>query len=231
MQEANGTVLFVKVPHWVIDFQMKADLNGTQFRIFSTIVRYTFGYNQDEHWLSVSFLSNLMDCNEEQVKRELRRLVQRGIVLQRTEMKKRYLRINPKIGDGLGSYVGDGSGSYIGDGLAPHIKKDTKEKRNKEKYYINSERIDDIPFLKIYLNLYKKITGRKHVRISEDSFTFIDNQISYLIDMGTTEEEWIEQSTEYLKEEIPKGNNGSIVYFLNISYRYFDVGRYDQFET
>lgn len=223
--------LFVRVPHWVMEFQMKADLNGTQFRIFSAIVRYTFGYNQDEHWLSVSFLASLMDCNEEQVKRELRKLVQRGIVLQRTDMKKRYLRINPKIGDGLGSYVGDGLGSYIGDGLAPHIKKESKEKRIKEKHYIDSERIDDIPFLKIYIDLHKKIRKKRHVRISEKSFAFIENQINFLIEMGTTEEEWIEKSTVYLKEEVPEGNNGSIVYFLEITYRYFEVGRYDQFDN
>ncbi|MNK74060.1 hypothetical protein D3C87_935660 [compost metagenome] len=68
------------------------------------------------------------------------------------------------------------------------------------------------------------------MRISDESFTFIQQQIDYLIEMGVTEEEWEKQTTLYLENEIPKGNNGSIVYFLEITYKYFEVGRYDQFD-
>ncbi|MNV48269.1 hypothetical protein D3C71_1401670 [compost metagenome] len=131
--------------------------------------------------------------------------------------------------DSLDTTEGVSLDTRSSDSLDTHIKKDLK-KKNKEKHYIDFKKIDDIPFLKIYLNLYQKVKGKKHVRISDESFTFIQQQIDYLIEMGVTEEEWEKQTTLYLENEIPKGNNGSIVYFLEITYKYFEVGRYDQFD-
>ncbi|PQP89676.1 replication protein [Paenibacillus sp. AR247] len=226
--ENSKDSLFVKVPHWVMNYQMTADLNMTQFRILNAVIRNTFGYNQTEHWLSVSFISGLTGCNQEQVKRELRKMIQRGIILQRREGKKRYLQINPDIGDSIGSSIGDSIGSYKGDSLAPHIKKETKEKRSKEKYYIDFDEIDD-PFLNFYLNHYKKVMKRKHVRISEKTYEFIQNQISHLIECGTTQEEWEEGVTQFFKDPLKEGNNRSIRYFLELSHRYFEVHLYNQF--
>lgn len=235
---------FVRVPHWVMEFLMKAKLNMTQFRIINAVIRNTYGFHKSWNWFSLNFLSQLTGCSNPQVTRELRKLIDQKILIEKYEEGKRLLRINPllefkganpppQLLQGTNSLVSSGTNPLDSEGtnsLDSHIKKETKEKESKEKHYIDFEKIDDIPFLTIYINLHKKIRGKKHVRISEESLVFIDEQIQYLIDVGVTEEEWVEKSVLYLKKEVPEGNNGSIVYFLEITYRYFDVGRYDQYD-
>ncbi|MED5015952.1 replication protein [Paenibacillus chibensis] len=227
MPNKASTDLFVKVPHWVMDYLISADLNMTQFRIMNAVIRYTFGYNKHDCWLSLPFLSELTKCNERQVRRELKEMIKQEIILDRTEGKKRYLMINPKIPDSLDHDTGLVR-PVLPDSLDPHIKKDTKEKRSKEKYYINFSEIDD-PFINFYLNHYKKVMRRKHVRISEKSYEFIQNQISHLIECGTTQEEWEEKVIQFFKDPLKEGNNRSIRYFLELSHPYFEVHLYNQF--
>jgi phage replication O-like protein O len=229
MDELHSEDKFVRVPHWVMDYQMSADLNGTQQKIFTAIVRSTYGYNQNERWLSVSYLSKLTKCHEEQVKRELRKMIQLGVIIQRIDQKKRFLQINPKLGNELGSFEGNGLGSYMGNELGSLLKKENKERDIKEKLYIDFDQIDDT-FINFYLEYYKKAMKKEHVKISEESYMFIETQINHLIDCGTEQKEWEQQVKQFFKDPIHTPNNRSIVYFLNITYRYFDVGRYDQFD-
>lgn len=210
---------------------MTAELNMTQSRIFNAVVRYTFGYNKQEGWLSLDYLSQLTRCDKRQVRRELKRMIDRQIILERKEDKKRHLRINPKlknqIEDSLDPYVEDSLDLYKEDSLDPYIKKDIKEIKDKEKYYIDLT-IDDSDFINIYLNYFSEKMKKKHPRVSEDNYAFVINQIEHLKSFDVTEENWKEQVVDHFTV-LPKSNNGSIVAFLHASHRYFEVHMYNQF--
>lgn len=138
---------YVKVPHWLMDYLMSADLNMTQFRIVHAVIRHTFGYQQRERWLSLDFLSQLTKCDKRQVRRELNELIKSGIIVARIEGKRRYLRINrqkaEKIGDSSDPYIEDWLDLQIEDSLVPHIKKEVK-KEVKEKYNLLLKKEDHI---------------------------------------------------------------------------------------
>ncbi|MNW64348.1 hypothetical protein D3C74_426270 [compost metagenome] len=71
---------------------------------------------------------------------------------------------------------------------------------------------------------------RKHVQISVETYGFVINQIEYLIDIGTGFEEWKEQVAQFFKDPVKEGNNRSVRYFLQCSFRYFDTPLYNQFD-
>jgi phage replication O-like protein O len=233
MDELHSEENYVKVPHWVMSYLMTAKLNMTQFRIINAIIRFTYGYHQEEHWMSLDFLSQLTECDKRQIRRELNALIKAGIVLARIENKRRYLKLNPRLAekmeDSLDLLIEDSLDPYLGDSSDLHIKKKNKEKDIKEKHYIDFNQIDDT-FINFYLEYYKKAMKKEHVKISEESYMFIETQINHLIDCGTEQKEWEQQVKQFFKDPIHTPNNRSIVYFLNITYRYFDVGRYDQFD-
>lgn len=88
---------FVQVPHWLMDYLMTADLNMTQFRILHAVIRHTYGYRQRERWLSLDFLAELTQCDKRQVRRELNRMIDVGLISVRVEGKRRFLRVNRQI--------------------------------------------------------------------------------------------------------------------------------------
>src|SRR5690606_5873777 len=74
-----------------------ANMNMTQFRIFQVVKRETFGWGRKEHWFTQSFLSERTNCNQRQVARELKKMVESGVLLERFEGRNRLLRINPAL--------------------------------------------------------------------------------------------------------------------------------------
>lgn len=242
MTEINSDENFVKVPHRVMDYLMTAKLNMTQFRILHAVIRNTFGFHEEWNRFSLNYLSRMTGCSNPQVTRELGKLIENEILIECYRDNQRMLRVNPTLGleggnspplKGTNSLDSTATNSLDSEGTNSsdsHIKKKNKEKGTKEKLYIDFSKIDDMPFLKTYLNLYQEIKGKKHVRISEESFSFIQNQIDFLMGEGVTKEDWEEQARFYLEKETPKRNNGSIVYFLKRTFRSFDIGRYDQFD-
>jgi phage replication O-like protein O len=144
---------FTKVPNTILNYLMTADLNMTQFRIFNAVVRETFGWHREWCWMSLSVLAQKTNCNQRQVERELRVMIEKKILKERGNRMKRELQVNALICSSTDSLDGtttdslDGSGS---DSLDGYIKKDIKEK-NKENNTSNSTNsshsLND-PFLK-----------------------------------------------------------------------------------
>lgn len=241
MDELHSEENYVKVPHWVMSYLMTAKLNMTQFRIMHAVTRNTFGFHKTWNQFSLNFLSQMTNCSNPQVTRELGKLIDQQILIEKYEDGKRMLSINPALKDeGSDQTPQRGTTSLVSRGTIPsdsggtnsldsHIKKKNKEKDIKEKHYIDFDQIDDM-FITFYLRQYKKVMKKEHVKISEDSYMFIETQINYLVDCGTEQKEWEQQVKQFFKDPIDTPNNRSIVYFLNITYRYFDVGRYDQFD-
>ncbi|MEH7157508.1 replication protein [Neobacillus drentensis] len=76
-QTKNG---YTKVANEILEHIMKADLNGTQFRIVTAIWRYTYGFNRKEHELSLTFLSEALSTRKSHVDKELTALIDRKII-------------------------------------------------------------------------------------------------------------------------------------------------------
>lgn len=94
----TGPENFTKVPNHLQDWLMTAKLNMTQFRIVHAIIRHTYGYHRTWAHISLMFLSEKTGCIKRQVTRELKKLIDAKIIIERYEDDKRLLRINPKVG-------------------------------------------------------------------------------------------------------------------------------------
>lgn len=225
----TGPENFTKMPNHILEWMGMIDLNGTQFRIMNAVIRHTFGYHRRWSHFTQSFLSDLTNCNQRQIARELKVMVSRGILLQRFEQGKRMLCINEKIAakndqddDGydyldIPSYDELDIGSYVG--LDTHIKKDIKE-RYKEKRYLPLSGQDHI-FIKIYLYHFKRVMKRDHMEVREDKYESIMDDVKDWSDaMEVTPDEWEEAVIEHF-DNLTEGNNGNIIAFLRAARRYF----------
>lgn len=228
MAESNEP--FVRVPHWLMDYLMTADLNMTQFRILNAVIRYTYGYRQRERWLSLDFLAELTKCDKRQVRRELKRMIEAGVISVRIEGKRRFLGVNRQViekkGGSLDLYKGDSLDLQIEDSSVPHIKKEVK-KTEKEKYNLSLVREEHV-FIDIYLKYFKRYMKKNHMKISAEQYEWIINQIEHISSWGVDIEDWEEQVIDHF-EHLSPNNDGNIIPFLYASHRRFDVGMYDQF--
>ncbi|OME02655.1 hypothetical protein BSK54_10375 [Paenibacillus odorifer] len=235
MEDAAGGENFVQVPHWVMDYLMTAKLNMTQFRIVQVVIRNTFGFHRTWNQFSLTFLSEKTDCHKRQVTRELGMLIDSKVLVERYDKGKRVLRINPKLkskesntsphtesgSDSLDTTRGDSLDTRGSDSLDTHIKKEIKEKEDKEKYYIDLP-IDDHVFLKIYNSEFKRALKKEHPKITEQQLLDIIHHMELLQEWEITGEEFKEQVRDHF-ETLPKKNNGSILAFIPSFMRRFEV--------
>lgn len=229
---------FVSVPHWLMDYLMRAKFNMTQYQILLTVIRYTYGFNKEWGQFSISFLVQKTGAARSRVTEELKALKEMNILTERYEEKnKRLFRLNEKVirsnvtevsqegSPPSGTTRGPSSRTTDSPPSGTHIKKDIKEKGIKEKHYIALE--SDDHFINIYLN-YLSQKKKKHPIVTEEQREWIINQIDYLRSYEVTAADWEEQVKDHF-EHLPKSNNGNIIAFLHASHRRFDIGMYDQF--
>lgn len=218
--------LYVQVPHRIQDYLMTAKLNMTQFRIFNAVVRYTYGFHEEWRQLSFSFLSEVTRCNERQIKRELKTMLERGILVERMHDGKRELRINPLLGgDSLDTGRGDSLDTTASDSLDTHIKKDSKETYKENKRYIDFDEIDAASYLQIYHSYYKRKFNKQHPRVTEEQAQRIIAYIDQLNEWDVDEETFEEAVAEHF-DKLPISNDGKIFPFIEAAHRYF-IGERD----
>ncbi len=93
-QKENG---YTAIANELLEAIYRAKLNGTQFRIFLAILRFTYGFNRKCHEFSLGFLSDSIGSNKQQVKRELDKLIDLNIIIVVKEAgfnNSRILKIN-----------------------------------------------------------------------------------------------------------------------------------------
>lgn len=88
-QKENG---YVPISNELIDQLCKTKLNGTQFRIILLVFRYTYGFNRKSWKLSTSFISEAIDCDIRQVRREIKSLIDMNIL----SVNKNFNGISPR---------------------------------------------------------------------------------------------------------------------------------------
>lgn len=210
--------LYVQVPHRIQEYLITAKLNMTQFRIFNAVVRYTYGFHEEWRHLSFSFLSEKTKCNERQIKRELKAMLEQGILTERMHNGKRELRVNPLLGgDSLDTGKGDSSDTSNSDSIDTHIKKVIKEK-DKKTYTVFPD--GEHEFLYLYHQNFKKKFGKPHMRVSEEQLQRIWNFIDQLNECDMDRESF-EQAVKDYFENLPENNNGNFLAFIQAARRFF----------
>lgn len=88
---------FSKIDNPILEEIAKFKLNGTQFRIITYLWRCTYGWSKDEYQMSITFISKATGIDVPQVQRELKKLIDRKIILvmeNHTDSKGRCLSFN-----------------------------------------------------------------------------------------------------------------------------------------
>ena len=75
---ANG---YTPIANELLEKVYQLKLNGTQFKIVMCIWRFTYGFSRKDHELSESFISNAINTDKRQVRRELNNLIGLNILL------------------------------------------------------------------------------------------------------------------------------------------------------
>lgn len=125
-QLENG---YTRIADEILEKIAKLKLNGTQFRILLIVWRYTYGFSRKETDLSVSFFANALDVSKRQIQRELKSLIEHGILLEVSKPSFNATRVikfnknfshqmtNKTPDDRLDTAPGDGLDTSSGDGL------------------------------------------------------------------------------------------------------------------
>jgi phage replication O-like protein O len=78
-QLENG---YTKIADAILENMSKAKLNGTQFRILLIVWRSTYGWGKKSFALSESYLSEATGIHKQQIKRELKAMIDLGVLIE-----------------------------------------------------------------------------------------------------------------------------------------------------
>lgn len=76
-QVENG---YTRIANELLDKLAETKINGTQFRILMVVFRYTYGFQRKKHELSETFIAKATNIHRQQIKRELKDLIDRKII-------------------------------------------------------------------------------------------------------------------------------------------------------
>ncbi|MDQ0876787.1 phage replication O-like protein O [Paenibacillus sp. V4I3] len=79
VQLENG---YTAIANVVLEQLYQTKLNATQHRIVLAVLRFTYGFKRKSHAFSMGFLSKAVDGDRRQVQRELKKLLDRKIILE-----------------------------------------------------------------------------------------------------------------------------------------------------
>ncbi len=93
VQKENG---YTPIANEIIEQLVRLPLNGTQLRIIAVVWRYTYGFSRKQHELSISFIRKslgLETTQYKQVTRELKRLLDMKILIEKVKPNKNKTRV------------------------------------------------------------------------------------------------------------------------------------------
>jgi phage replication O-like protein O len=182
---------YTKIANEILERMALTKLSPIQYRLIFVIWRYTYGFNRKEHSFSLNFLSEATQYDKRQLQRELVKLEQRKIILQKVQPgKPRIISFNKNYdewldeetvgnstngkvtnGNSTKGTVGNSTNSTIGNPTNQEIKNINK---NLNKYKEDDEGIVE----KILVLLQKsKILEKEDITefLREDIQDVIDN--------------------------------------------------------
>jgi phage replication O-like protein O len=198
-QRENG---YTGIANEILDKLAAIQLNGTQFRIIMVVFRYTYGFQRKEHELSETFISKATGIHKQQIKRELKTLIDKNIIKierEATFEKPRLISFNKNYEDWLdklislevaktipGSEMDTTTGSELD--TSPGSELDTQERKlkenSKENIYIVFSHWNQKKII-THKTLTDKISSHINARLKEgyevrELLTAIDNYAEVL---------------------------------------------------
>lgn len=71
---------FTQIENEILEQVAKTKLNGTQYRILLAVWRNTYGWQQKEKDMSLSFIANATDIHKKQIEREINALIKMNVI-------------------------------------------------------------------------------------------------------------------------------------------------------
>lgn len=143
VQLENG---FTRIANDIFEQMAKTKLSPIQYRILFVIWRYTYGFNRKEHEFSLSFIGTATEYDQRQLQRELIKLEQRKIIVQKVKRgKPRIISFNKNHDEWLeseaigSSTIGNSTKGTIGKVTKGTIGNSTKEERKNLKKNIKKD--------------------------------------------------------------------------------------------
>jgi phage replication O-like protein O len=91
VQLENG---YTAIAHEILEHMAKVKISPTQYRIIFVVWRFTYGFKRKEHDLSLSFIAKATGCDRRQVQRELKDLVNKRLLIQKSVKGNRVVMFN-----------------------------------------------------------------------------------------------------------------------------------------
>jgi phage replication O-like protein O len=83
---------FTKIANELLVNMVAFKFNGTQFKIILTVIRYTYGFNRKEHYISNSFLAKATGSTLRAIKKEMKVLLEERVIIVTKETDNRNSR-------------------------------------------------------------------------------------------------------------------------------------------
>lgn len=121
---------YTRIANEILTEIMKANLNGTQFRILLVLWRFTYGFQKTQKEMSLAFIADHIDANRAQVNRELTALIDRKFITVAGVGSKgaRELKFNKNYEKWINRAIGK-------EDPAPKPKRTAKAKKAKKEKY------------------------------------------------------------------------------------------------
>jgi phage replication O-like protein O len=188
VQLENG---YTKIANKILERLALTKLSPIQYRIIFVIWRYTYGFNRKEHTFSLSFLSEATKYDQRQLQRELAKLEQRRIIIQKVQPgKPRIISFNKNYDEWLDEETlgnstigkvtnGNSTKGTFGNSTEGTLGNPTKEEIKNINKNLNKYKEDDEDTVDKILDLLQKskILEKEHITefLREDIQDVIDN--------------------------------------------------------
>ena len=147
---------FTRISNELMEAIPMFKFNGTQLRILLVVLRYTYGFQRKSYELSLSFISNSTGAHKQQIKRELDRLIQTKVLIEKSEPtfnRSRVIEFNKNYDEWLISRqsaktltVNKKDDTQSANTLTPTVSELAyQERNNKENIKESSSSIDNLP--------------------------------------------------------------------------------------
>ena len=88
---------FTRFPNEIFDFILGSKLTGTQSSIVYTVIRNTYGWGREYCQLSLKDFEKITGCSRAQLARDVKKLINDGMLIEKYEGQDRSLKFNTKI--------------------------------------------------------------------------------------------------------------------------------------
>lgn len=221
---------YTKISNEILEKLTIGKFNATHYRILLTILRYTSGFQRNDHKLSVSFISNSTNSSSQVIKRGLKELIDMKIITvvkEATFSSPRVLKINENFdtwimkdyqdNEIIPGYSNDTTPGYSNDTL-PGYSNDTQEikERNTKKKGTPKNADTKKPYETYFdeiWNLYPRKKGKSNVSGKQKLYLYQNVPIEimkkaiqkYKVEVAGVEEKFIKHGSTFF-------NNGYIDY-------------------